>query len=168
LVVGPLFNDLTWREFLLPCARLLVAAGLGGAIGLERQARGQYAGLRTHILVTLGAASFVLLGLSIGRSQHGDVLRVLQGVVIGVGFLGTGAILKGNAPARVRGLTTAGGIWNAAAIGAAAGAGYVSMALAITAIALAVLGVLRFIEVKARWAGRRLADRPPPDARDPS
>ncbi|HZU82192.1 MAG TPA: MgtC/SapB family protein [Polyangiaceae bacterium] len=140
------FHPLSWAELSHAAARLLVAALLGGAIGAERQFHRHAAGLRTHILVTLGAAAFVVTGLDLAGTDHGDPLRVVQGVVIGVGFLGTGTILKPGPREPVRGLTTAAGIWNAAAVGVAVGAGYLGVALALTAITLAVLGLLRALE----------------------
>jgi putative Mg2+ transporter-C (MgtC) family protein len=102
--------------------------------------------------VTLGAAAYVLASLSITQAVPGDLLRVVQGVVIGIGFLGSGAILKAPGTQRVRGLTTAGGIWNAAAVGVAVGAGQIVLAVALTAITLAVLGILGLLEERRRVA----------------
>jgi putative Mg2+ transporter-C (MgtC) family protein len=144
--MAPLFSDLTWSELLRACVRLLVAAMLGGMIGLERQIHRHPAGLRTHILVTLGAAAFVSVGISLAGTAPADVSRVIQGIIVGIGFLGSGTILKVEAPEHIRGLTTASGIWNAAAIGVAVGAGYLVLGFAITTITVGVLGVLHVLE----------------------
>src|SRR4051812_32382330 len=100
--------------------RLAVAAALGGALGYERARAGKPAGLRTHMLVALGAALFVLVPQQAGVAAA-DMTRVLQGLATGIGFLGAGAILKRGEG--VEGLTTAAGIWLTAAIGIAAGLG---------------------------------------------
>jgi putative Mg2+ transporter-C (MgtC) family protein len=126
--------------------RLLLAAVLGGAIGFERQRKRKPAGLRTHMLVALGAALFVV-------SQHPTespdaASRVIQGVAAGVGFLGAGAILK-DSREWVHGLTTAADIWLTAAIGVAAGMGRGSTALLTTVLALVILAILPRFE---RWA----------------
>ena len=102
--------------------RLVVAATLGGALGYEREKAGKAAGMRTHMLVALGSALFVLLPQQAGLSDEG-LSRVLQGLVAGVGFLCAGTILKDDDRGRVKGLTTAAGIWLTAAIGVAAGMG---------------------------------------------
>lgn len=132
-------------------ARLLVAIVLGGMLGLEREAKGRAAGLRTHILVCIGSALFVMAPLLAGVSQA-DVTRVMQGIVSGIGFLGAGAILKLDHEERVQGLTTAAGIWAAAAIGMAVGMGMHLLALASTVAALLVVSLLP----------RLLPDKPDP------
>jgi putative Mg2+ transporter-C (MgtC) family protein len=121
--------------------RLLVAALLGGALGYERRRAGKSAGVRTHMLVSLGAALFILIPQQAGAAP-GDITRVLQGVVAGTGFLGAGTILKDNAHGEVRGLTTAAGAWLTAAIGVAAGMGRVGSAIVSTALALIILHLL--------------------------
>lgn len=121
--------------------RLLTAIMLGGALGLERESKGRAAGLKTHILVSVGSALFVLAPLQMGISGA-DVTRVMQGIVSGIGFLGAGAILKQDREERVQGLTTAAGIWMTAAIGMAAGMGMQMVALATTVAALAVVSAL--------------------------
>lgn len=136
-------------EFALPdagtttvvVARLLTAIVLGGVLGLEREAKGRAAGLRTHILVCVGSALFVMAPLLAGVSMA-DVTRVMQGIVSGIGFLGAGAILKLDREERVQGLTTAAGIWATAAIGMAAGMGMQLVAMATTIAALLVVSVL--------------------------
>jgi putative Mg2+ transporter-C (MgtC) family protein len=142
----PLFVDLMWSAAAIAFARLAVAIVLGGAIGLEREIHGCYAGVRTHMLVTLGAAGFVLLGVDIANGSGEAVARTLQGVLIGVGFLGSGTIIKGEPARRIRGLTTASGVWCAAAVGAAVGAGYLVLAGTLTVVALAVLWLLGSLE----------------------
>lgn len=102
--------------------RLLLAALLGGMLGYEREHRGKAAGMRTHMLVAIGAALFVLVPQQAGVADA-DLTRVLQGLIAGVGFLGAGTIIKGNHEEDVRGLTTAAGIWATAAVGMAAGMG---------------------------------------------
>jgi putative Mg2+ transporter-C (MgtC) family protein len=118
--------------------RLLVAAALGGVLGFEREQKGKSAGMRTHMLVSLGAALFVLIPQQIGVSDA-DLTRVLQGVIAGIGFLGAGTIIKRAAEEDVQGLTTAAGIWLTAAIGIAAGLGRESSAVLSTLLALAIL-----------------------------
>jgi putative Mg2+ transporter-C (MgtC) family protein len=124
------------------CVRLLVAVFLGGLLGYERETRGTSAGLRTHMLVALGAALFVLVPLQSGMSIP-DVSRVLQGIVSGIGFLGAGAIIKLSQDREIRGLTTAASIWLTAAIGIAAGMGREATAMLTTCLALIILALLR-------------------------
>jgi len=124
--------------------RLLVAAALGGLLGYEREKEGKSAGVRTHMLVAIGAALFVLIPQQAGASTA-DLTRVLQGLIAGVGFLGAGAIILGTKQAEPRGLTTAAGIWVTAAIGVAAGMGRESTAILSTLVALFVLSVVPWI-----------------------
>lgn len=121
--------------------RLLLAGVLGGVLGYERESRGKAAGVRTHMLVAMGAALFVLVP-ALGGMAVADMSRVIQGVVTGVGFLGAGAIIKHRSEEDVQGLTTAAGIWMTAAIGVACGLGRESTAVLSTLLALAVLVVL--------------------------
>jgi putative Mg2+ transporter-C (MgtC) family protein len=125
-------------EFTRVCVRVLVAVALGAVLGLEREHRGTAAGLRTHMLVALGAALFVLVPLQAGMSMP-DLSRVLQGIVSGIGFLGAGAIIKLSEDKEIRGLTTAASIWLTAAIGIAAGMGRETTAVLSTALALCIL-----------------------------
>ena len=118
--------------------RLLVAAALGGLLGYERELRGKSAGVRTHMLVAVGAALFVLVPQQAGASLA-DLSRVMQGLIAGVGFLGAGAIILGNQQVSTSGLTTAAGIWLTAAIGVAAGIGREATAVLSTLIALLIL-----------------------------
>ncbi|RZA13645.1 MAG: MgtC/SapB family protein [Lysobacteraceae bacterium] len=121
--------------------RVVVAALLGGVIGWEREQKGRAAGLKTHILVSVGSALFVLAP-SLGGVGDGDNTRVMQGIVSGIGFLGAGAILRRDGGTRVEGLTTAASIWMTAAIGMAAGIGQEIVALATTLVARVVVGAL--------------------------
>ncbi len=122
--------------------RLLTPALFGGAIGWERESLDKPAGLRTHMLVGLGAACFMLVGLTLHEqlgtaTSNMDPTRVIQGVVGGIGFLGAGSIIKaGRSP---HGLTTAAGIWTTGGVGAACGAGYFGIAGVTAAVALVVL-----------------------------
>jgi putative Mg2+ transporter-C (MgtC) family protein len=135
--------------------RLLVAAALGGAIGIERELRERGAGLRTHMMVALGAALFTVAGAygfadfyhAGGNVARIDPTRVAAQVVTGIGFLGAGAIIRQGVS--VRGLTTAGTLWVVAAIGLAAGAGYYSAAVIATALVLFALWPLRFVAYRA-------------------
>ena len=124
--------------------RLLVAAALGGLLGYERESQGKSAGVRTHMLVAIGAALFVLIPQQAGASTA-DLTRVLQGLIAGVGFLGAGAIILGSKQEDTRGLTTAAGVWVTAAIGIAAGMGRESTAVLATLVALFVLTVVPWI-----------------------
>ena len=125
--------------------RLLIAATLGGLLGYEREQKGKAAGLRTHMLVALGAALFVLIPQQAGASIA-DLTRVLQGLVAGVGFLGAGAIIMGNRHEEARGMTTAAGLWLTAAIGIAAGMGREATAVLSTVLALIILYLIPKVE----------------------
>ncbi|KNE23280.1 MULTISPECIES: MgtC/SapB family protein [Achromobacter] len=127
--------------------RLGMAVILGGMLGLERERSGKAAGLRTHMLVALGAAIFVLVPLQ-GGMEISDLSRVLQGVIAGIGFLGAGAIIKLSDEREIHGLTTSASIWMTAAIGVAAGMGREATALVSTLLALFVLAVLRRVEAR--------------------
>lgn len=122
--------------------RLLVAVALGGLLGYERESIGASAGLRTHMLVSLGSALFVLIPLQAGM-QVEDLSRVLQGVTAGIGFLGAGAILKQTEKNDIRGLTTAASVWLTAAIGVAAGMGREASALVSAVLAFVILSIVR-------------------------
>lgn len=121
--------------------RLALAGLLGALLGIERESKGKAAGIRTHMLVAMGSAMFVLVAELIVMAPA-DMSRVLQGVIAGVGFLGAGTILKGSAEAQVKGLTTAAGIWMTAGIGVAAGLGEESAAILSTVFTLIVLTLL--------------------------
>lgn len=126
--------------------RLVLAALLGGLLGIEREQKGKAAGVRTHMLVAMGAALFVLVSQQSGMLSA-DLSRVVQGVVAGIGFLGAGTILKGHVKGhsdeeQVKGLTTAAGIWLTAAIGVAAGMGREATAVLSTLLALGILALV--------------------------
>jgi putative Mg2+ transporter-C (MgtC) family protein len=122
--------------------RLLVAVALGGLLGYERESVGASAGLRTHMLVSLGSALFVLIPLQAGM-EIGDLSRVLQGVTAGIGFIGAGAILKHTQKDDIKGVTTAASVWLTAAIGIAAGMGREATAVLSAVFALVILAILR-------------------------
>ena len=133
------FTDITDEgEVTRILVRLLMAAVLGAVLGFEREHKGKAAGVRTHMLVSMGAALFVLAPGMAGADEQA-LSRVIQGIVAGIGFLGAGTILKGDAEHQVKGLTTAAGIWLTAAIGVCAGLGREVTALLSTLLALAVL-----------------------------
>lgn len=134
--------------------RLLLAAFLGGVLGYEREYKGKAAGLRTHMLVSLGAALFVLVPLE-GGMEIDDLSRVMQGIITGIGFLGAGTILKGSSVKDVKGLTTAAGIWLTAAIGVAAGLGHESTAVMTTALALIIFLLMPRLEQHAARGSAR-------------
>ena len=120
---------------------LLVAAGLSALVGFEREYTGRDAGLRTHIMVGMGAALFTIVGAELGV----DRTRMAAQVVSGIGFLGAGTIFR--AGDNVKGLTTAAGLWTVAGIGVAAGFGMLLLATTATVIALVVLfGLLPVVE----------------------
>src|SRR5450432_3198321 len=111
----------SWFRFQDDVTRLGVAALIGGAIGFERQLHGHWAGLRTHMMVAVGSAVFVMAGERISGEHTDDVSRVIQGIAAGIGFLGAGTILKLGDQMEIKGLTTASSIWLSAAIGIASG-----------------------------------------------
>jgi putative Mg2+ transporter-C (MgtC) family protein len=121
-------------------ARLLAAALIGGLLGWERERGGKPAGIRTHMLVALGAALFVIATVEEGVAP-GDLTRVVQGVATGIGFLGGGVIVKSPEQRVVRGLTTAASIWLTAALGMAVGAGRLWIPLLGAVLAYIILGV---------------------------
>jgi putative Mg2+ transporter-C (MgtC) family protein len=122
--------------------RMTLAVLLGGLLGYERESVGASAGLRTHMLVSLGSALFILIPLQAGMGIE-DLSRVLQGVTAGIGFLGAGAILKQQDRNAIQGLTTAASVWLAAAIGVAAGMGREATAVASAVFAFVILAILR-------------------------
>jgi putative Mg2+ transporter-C (MgtC) family protein len=147
---------LSWEEALL---RLALAALFGGVIGIEREFREREAGLRTHMLVSVGSALFTITSaygfrdflVQGGAVVRADPSRVAAQIVTGIGFLGAGAIIRQGLA--VRGLTTAATLWVCAAIGLAAGTGYYSAALMTTLVSLFLLWPMRIV-------ARRLFDRP--------
>jgi putative Mg2+ transporter-C (MgtC) family protein len=153
---------LEWPHVLL---RLVVAALLGGAIGMERELRERQAGLRTHLVVCVGSALFTLVSaygfheflVSGGSLVRTDPTRIAAQIVSGIGFLGAGAIIRQGLS--VKGLTTAATLWLVAAIGMASGAGYYSAAIFATAGALLTLGPLRIFAYRVVRRYRPEVDR---------
>jgi putative Mg2+ transporter-C (MgtC) family protein len=131
--------------------RIGIAAALGGTIGFERETLNKPAGLRTHMLVSLGSAMFMVIALLVVADYGGDPVqgridptRIGSTIVTGIGFLGGGIIFRTRD--RVRGLTTAAGLWVAAAIGMSVGAGYYVLAVGGTVLSLVVLVIMRVLE----------------------
>lgn len=136
------FSDISdIAELTRLCMRLLLAGFLGALLGFERENKGKAAGVKTHMLVALGSAIFMIIPLQIGV-QPAELTRVIQGMVAGVGFLGAGTILKAESEQRVQGLTTAAGIWMTSAIGMTAGLGQEISAILCTFLALIIFFVM--------------------------
>ncbi|WP_333378904.1 MgtC/SapB family protein [Microcoleus sp. B4-D4] len=135
---------------------MCLAMFVGGMIGWERQLKNKPAGLRTHMLVSMGAAMFVLIPLAIGKNENGrdGVERVIQGIAAGIGFLGGGEILREYqqeiGKPKVHGLTSAAAIWLSAALGSAAGCGLWQLALIGAFMSLFVLRVIKELERRSR------------------
>ena len=125
-----------WLEMIL---RFLLAVALGAGIGYQRERAGKVAGLRTHILVSSGAALLTLVSIYGFTGGAVDISRVAAGVVVGVGFIGAGVILRGAREEEVAGLTTATTIWITAAIGLAAGTGMYLISVIATVVTVGVL-----------------------------
>jgi len=132
--------------------RLCLALLVGGIIGWERQLRHKPAGFRTHMLVSMGSALFVLIPLAMGKNENGRdaIERVIQGIAAGVGFLGAGEIMRQyqqeSSKEEVHGLTSAAAIWVSAALGTAAGCGLWEIALIGAFLSLFVLRVVKKVE----------------------
>ena len=136
------------NEFVHLIIRLVAAAVLGAAIGYEREYRGKGAGVRTHMLVCVGACLFMLISkYGFGDSVRFDAARVAAGVVSGIGFLGGGLIIKGKTNL-VTGLTTAAGLWVTGAIGLGAGSGMVLMSAIAAVLVLACMEILNVFSFK--------------------
>ncbi|WP_295886209.1 MgtC/SapB family protein [uncultured Thiohalocapsa sp.] len=142
----------------IPVAQMAIRLGaavlLGLILGLEREVRGKAAGLRTHMLVALGSASFMLAGLEVmyataagDPSARIDPTRVIEGVIGGIGFLGAGSIIRGSGS--IEGITTGAGIWAAGSIGVACGFGNLILAGMVTGLALVIVVLLGLIERRA-------------------
>jgi putative Mg2+ transporter-C (MgtC) family protein len=153
-------SSLNWDEALL---RIALAGVLGGLIGLERELREREAGLRTHLLVAVGAALFTIAGAYGFGGVRTDPTRVAAQIVTGIGFLGAGAIIRQGFS--IRGLTTAATLWVVAAVGLACGAGYYSGAAITTGVVLVALWPLRLVayRILSRYRaedGRLLVELP--------
>jgi putative Mg2+ transporter-C (MgtC) family protein len=133
------------RQLAHAIIRLLAATLLGAIVGYQRERAGKPAGLRTHILVSLGTTLFVLACAGYGMSSDG-LSRVIQGIVTGLGFLGAGSILKLNEERDIQGLTTAAGIWMTAAIGVAVGLGSLGVAMMSTLLTVIILALATPLE----------------------
>ena len=145
LLADELFSVPNTRAVAIVVVRLVVAGLLGGLLGAEREAVGKAAGLRTHMLVALGAALFVIAPAQAGLGA-GDLGRIIQGVAAGIGFIGAGTILKLTDREEIKGLTTAASIWLTAAIGIAAAVGPLWVPIVCAACAWVVLSVLAHLE----------------------
>lgn len=137
--------------------RLIVAMIFGAVIGIQRERAGKPAGLRTHMLVALGAAVFIIATGEFGMNPD-SISRVIQGLVTGIGFLGAGAILKLYDKRAVEGLTTAAGIWMTAALGVAVGLGRFGLALVATLLAWMTLSLVRQMEHILNRGARKSED----------
>jgi putative Mg2+ transporter-C (MgtC) family protein len=147
------------RQFTRIVIRLLVAMLLGAIVGIQREQTGKPAGLRTHMLVALGAALFVIAPVEAGMASD-DLSRVIQGLATGIGFIGGGAILKLSQEREIQGLTTAAGIWMTAAMGVAAGLGRIGMALLSALLTWFILSVVGKIEHRISSAQAARDDDP--------
>jgi putative Mg2+ transporter-C (MgtC) family protein len=144
--------------------RLLAAALLGAIVGLERELRHKTAGLRTNVLITVGAALFTIMSIELTKDM-GDPSRIAAQIVSGVGFLGAGAIIR--TTSGIQGLTTAATVWVNAAIGVAVGGGSYRLAAMGTFVTLGVLLLLHPVEQwmeKRQWESHGLDRRQPPGA----
>jgi putative Mg2+ transporter-C (MgtC) family protein len=153
-LLDALQQELTYQmpdtsQFVRVTLRLVMAAVIAGVIGWEREGGGKAAGLRTHMLVSLGSALFVLSALE-GGVVPADASRVIQGVAAGIGFIGGGVILKISEGRRVHGLTTAATIWLAAALGVSAALGRVGAAFIGLLCAWIILRVLLRLEKRLK------------------
>lgn len=128
--------------------RVIAATVLGAIVGIEREKAGKPAGLRTHMLVSLGTAVVVLACAGSGMDADG-LSRVIQGIVTGIGFIGAGSILKLSDQRDIKGLTTAAGLWMTAAIGVAVGLGSLGLALIGTVFTLIILALAGLVEARA-------------------
>ncbi|HRX85411.1 MAG TPA: MgtC/SapB family protein [Phycisphaerae bacterium] len=143
--------NITWWEL---AGRLLLAAVLGGVLGWDREAHNKPAGVRTFMIVALGSTGLALIAdglFEVMRREpqlYGglDPSRILQGIIGGIGFIGAGTIIRGEA--KVQGITTAAGIWLAAAVGIAVGLGSYSLAIALSALGVIVLAAVGFFTVR--------------------
>lgn len=148
--MNTLFEELTgglpdWIEVERIAFRLLAALLLGAVIGWQRERAGKAAGLRTHMLVALGSALFVVGGTASGMNSA-DLSRIIQGIAAGLGFLGAGTILKREQKAEIEGLTTAAGIWMTAAVGVTAGLGRIGLAGLAVLLTWGVLALVNAFE----------------------
>ncbi len=152
--MDPLWHELTngfpdRNRFIIVLLRVFAAVLLGAVVGIERERAGKPAGLRTHMLVSLGTAIVVIACQDSGMSLDG-LSRVIQGIVTGIGFIGAGTILKLNEQREIQGLTTAAGLWMTAAIGVAVGLGILGVAVIGTLVTVFVLVLEHFIDARRK------------------
>jgi len=141
---------------------IILAAFLGAAIGLERELSGKSAGLRTNLLICLGAALFTIISKRLAGVTEGSTTRIAAQIVTGVGFLGAGAVIQDRRG--VHGLTTAATIWLVASIGMACGAGFHDLAAIATLIVIVVLaGLSKLAKPLARYVEKHKAQNIPDD-----
>jgi putative Mg2+ transporter-C (MgtC) family protein len=148
--MDPLWHELTngfpdRDRLIVVLLRVFAAVLLGAIVGIERERAGKPAGVRTHMLVSLGTAVIVIACQDTGMSLDG-LSRVIQGIVTGIGFIGAGTILKLNEQREIQGLTTAAGLWMTAAIGVAVGLGVLGLAVIGTLFTVLVLVLEHFID----------------------
>jgi putative Mg2+ transporter-C (MgtC) family protein len=135
------FSDVADAQVLTQLVmRMLLAALLGGLLGLERELKGKSAGIRTHMLLCLGSAMFIVVPVQAGMDNEA-LSRIIQGLLAGVGLLCAGSILKSQGDEQIYGLTTAAGLWLTTAIGVAAGMGREATAVLATLLALGILAL---------------------------
>jgi len=143
--------DVSWLQQIVvfngAIPRLIVASLLGGLIGLEREYKGRSAGVRTNLLISLGAAFFTLLSAVLAGDGSPNKGQVASNIVQGIGFLGAGLIIHNRS--RISGLTSAASVWVVASIGMACGAGLLVAAVAATVIVIIALEVVGFLERRA-------------------
>jgi putative Mg2+ transporter-C (MgtC) family protein len=170
------FGHPTYTPFPVIAARVVLAALFGALIGFEREWRQRPAGLRTHMLICVGAATFGILTIEIihapmfavvalNESVQNDPLRVVEAVTAGVAFLAAGSIMFSRG--EVHGLTTGAGMWLAGAIGVACGLGLWQIAAFGTFVVLVVLGLISLVEPKVRPEAETGGAQKPPPKRDP-
>lgn len=150
--MDPLWHELTngfpdRERLIIVLLRVFAAVLFGAVVGIERERAGKPAGLRTHMIVSLGTAVVVIACQDAGMSLDGQS-RVIQGIVTGIGFIGAGTILKLNEQREIQGLTTAAGLWMTAAIGVAAGLGILGLAVIGTLVTVLVLVLEHFIDAR--------------------
>ena len=156
--MDPLWHELTngfpdRNRLIIVLLRVFAAVLLGAVVGIERERAGKPAGLRTHMLVSLGTAVVVIACQDSGMSLDG-LSRVIQGMVTGIGFIGAGTILKLNEQREIQGLTTAAGLWMTAAIGVAVGLGVLGLAVIGTVVTVLVLFLEHFIHARRNMQNR--------------
>ena len=152
--MDPLWHELTAgfpdrARLVIVLVRVFAAVLLGAVVGIERERAGKPAGLRTHMLVSLGTTVVVMACSGAGMDLDG-LSRVVQGIVTGIGFIGAGTILKLNEEREIQGLTTAAGLWMTAAIGVAVGLGVLGLALIGTLATLLILAFEHVIDTRRK------------------